>query len=289
MRDLKIYKSSLTDRSEDSLFRYLREIGQVRMISPTEEALLAAKIRNGDRLAEHRLITANLRFVVSCAKKYQKKGLSMPDLVSEGNLGLIKAARLFDETRGFKFISYAVFWIRQSILHALNENARMIRLPMNRQLVLAEINQIAQRLEQLLEREPTLEELSEATGKEAGKLRDSLLSDLRVHYLEDPVSGGENQDNTMMNFLADANPDLTTQWIRGHSLNLDIEVALSRLPEREQRIISLFFGLGTDMPIDDEAIADQIGVSPERIRQLRYAAVGKLRERAENDDLVEYT
>lgn len=279
MRGLKIYQTSLTDRSEDSLNRYLKEISQIDLLSPAEEVMLAAKIRKGDRAAEHRLITANLRFVISCAKKYRKAGMSLPDLVSEGNLGLIKAARMFDETRGFKFISYAVWWVRQAMLTSLNEHARMIRLPMNQQLAITEINKTAQELEQLLEREPTLEELSEATGKLPEKLKDCMVSASRMQYLQDPIPGSETQGNTMMGYLPDQDEDLTQSWIQHQHVSCGLGLALSCLSEREQAIISMAYGLKTRMPMDDESIGLRLKLSKERIRQLRNGAMSKLRER----------
>lgn len=287
MRDLRITKS-ITNRTEDSLFRYLNEIGQINMIDAREEVLLARKIREGDRSAENRLISANLRFVVSCAKKYQHLGLSMGDLISEGNLGLIKAARLFDETRGFKFISYAVWWVRQAMLSAINEQVRIIRVPMNQQLGMNAINTEAQRLEQILEREPTLEELSEAIGKKQSQLTEYIQSNARMKYLEDHLPSGDSECNTLLNFLPEEGGDHTGEWIRKEALNLEFNILLSRLNPREQKILRLSFGLGGYPPLENEDIATALGLSKERVRQLRTGAIRKLKGIPEALRLKEY-
>ena len=276
MRDLKITKS-ITNRSEDSLFRYLTEIGQVNMISPQEEVLLAGKIKKGDQAAEHKLVTANLRFVVSCAKKYRNLGLSLSDLVSEGNLGLIKAARLFDETKGFKFISYAVWWVRQSIINAINTHARMIRIPMNQQLGMSIINKEVQRLEQTLERQPSLEEVAEAIGKHESDLAHHISSNSPVQYLDDPIPGGDTDYNSLMNFIPSLDEDVTENWVKNQATSELIGVVLSKLVSRDRQIVEMWFGLSGNEPLNDETIGMRIGLSSERVRQLRAKAISKLR------------
>lgn len=276
MRELKITKS-ITNRNEESLFRYLNEIGQVRMIDSNEEVALAAKIRMGDRAAEHKLVTANLRFVVSCAKKYRNLGLSLNDLVSEGNLGLIKAAKLFDETKGFKFISYAVWWVRQSIITAINTHARMIRVPMNQKLGVAEINKEAQKLEQLLEREPSLEEVAEVMGKHEADLAHHISANLPVQYLDDPIPGGESDSNSLMNFVPCTNENQTVKWVETEAESRLTSMILSRLAGRDKQIVEMWFGLVEGEPLNDETIGLKIGLSSERVRQLRAKAITKLR------------
>jgi RNA polymerase primary sigma factor len=288
MRNLKVYKSSFIDRKEDSLYRYLGEISHIQKLSPAEEVMLADRIRKGDKVAEHRLVTANLLFVVSCAKKYQKVGLSFSDLVSEGNLGLIRAAQMFDDTRGFKFITYAVWWVRQAMISALNEHGRMIRLPVKQQLTIVEINQAAGQLQQLLEREPTLEELSEAISKSPERLKDCLLSASRTQYLQDPIPGGETEAHTMLNYLPDQGEDMIQSWIQHQDLNAELEIAISFLSEREQKIIIMAYGLKNQVPMDDESIGYTIGLSTGRIRKLRAEALAKLRKRRKNESLKQY-
>jgi RNA polymerase primary sigma factor len=287
MRDLRITKSH-TDRTEDSLFRYLGDIAPIRLIDANEEALLARKIRGGDKSAEHRLVTANLRFVIYCAKKYKNLGLGMGDLISEGNLGLIKAARLFDETRGFKFISYAVWWVRQAMMTAINEHVRMIRVPMNQQLGMSQINAEAERLEQLLEREPTLSELSEMIGKDQGKLADIIQSNTRTRYLDDQIPGGETETNTLLNFVPDPNSNLVEEAAWAEARSTIVNGLLSRLSDREREILKLVFGLCGCAPLEIEDIAINLGLSKERVRQLRWSAMLKLKDIPEVIRFKEY-
>ena len=287
MRELKILRSH-TNRSEDSLYRYLSDIGKISMIEPSEEILLARKIKAGDKAAEHKLITANLRFVISCAKKYQNLGLSLSDLVCEGNLGLIKAAGIFDETRGFKFISYAVWWIRQAIINAINEHARIIRLPMNQQLGMSAINNMAIKLEQVLEREPTLSELSDAIGKTEQQLADHMRANARARYLEDHIPGGESEDNALINFIPDQSGNNTNEWIRSEHINERIYRLLDGLNAREREIVIYAYGLYDRQQLENDDIAVAMGLSKERIRQLLKKAMLKLRNLPQTDALREY-
>ena len=287
MRELKIIKSH-TNRNEDSLHRYLSDIGRISMIDPGEEMLLAKKIKSGDKAAEHKLVTANLRFVISCAKKYQNLGLSLSDLVCEGNLGLIKAAGNFDETRGFKFISYAVWWIRQAIITAINEHARIVRLPMNQQLGMNAINNEAIRLEQVLQREPTLGELSEVIGKSESQIADHIRSNARSRYLDDHIPGGESEDNTLINFLPDQSGNHINEWMTSEHLNERIYVLLSTLKMREREIIIHAYGLFGHQQLENEDIAIKMGLSKERIRQLLSKSILKLQGFPHTNNLREY-
>ncbi len=287
MRELKILKSH-TNRADDSLHRYLSDIGKIHMIDSNEEILLARKIKAGDKSAEHKLITANLRFVVSCAKKYQNLGLSLSDLVCEGNLGLIKAAGTFDETRGFKFISYAVWWVRQAIINAINEYARIIRLPMNQLLGMTTINNQAIKLEQRLQREPTLNELSEVIGKSEQQLADHIRMNARSRYLEDHIPGGESEDNTLVNFLPDQTADETNEWIKSEYLNERLYRLLNTLKIRERQIIIHAYGLFDTPQLENEDIALKMGLSKERIRQIIIKSIIHLQNFSQTSNLREY-
>lgn len=287
MRDLKIVKS-VTDRTEESLSRYLNEIGQINMINAQEEVLLARKIKAGDKAAEEKLITANLRFVVSCAKKYQHNGMSLPDLICEGNLGLIRAAREFDETRGFKFISYAVWWIRQAMLHALGEYKRTIRLPMNQQLGINNVLGHMLQLEQRLERSPTIAEIAEAADKREDQVADYFYCNTRINYLDDPIPSENGDENCLLNYLPDGSGDATADWIKGNALELGIAAMLGKLKKRDREIIILAFGLFGQRPLSPEDIAMTLNLSTERVRQLRLKAIKDLRGFAETEELREY-
>ncbi len=287
MRELKILKSH-TNRNEESLHRYLSDISRISLIDPGEEILLARKIRAGDKAAEHKLITANLRFVVSCAKKYQNLGLSLADLVCEGNLGLIKAAGNFDETRGFKFISYAVWWVRQSVITAINEYARIIRLPMNQQLGMTAINNEAIKLEQTLQREPTLHELSEVIGKTEDQLADHIRANARARYLEDHIPGGESEDNALINFLPDQSGNHANEWIKSEHLRERIWMLLNTLKTREREIVIHAYGLFGNQQLENEDIAIKMGLSKERIRQLLSKSIDKLQKFPQTGMLREY-
>jgi len=287
MRDLKI-TTSVTNRNEDSLKRYLHDIGKIDLLDAAEEVVLARKIKAGDRGAEERLIKANLRFVVSCAKKYQSVSLSLQDLISEGNLGLIKAAKLFDETRGFKFISYAVWWIRQAMMAAINEYTRIVRLPMNQQLGIAQINTVAQKLEQELEREPSLDELAEAMDKTSGQVADCLQVGARIKYLDDQLPGGDSDQHTLMDHMPSQEVDEVGQWMHNEMLSHEVNTLLTKITRREQQILKLAFGLNGHIRLENEDIAQEMDLSKERIRQLIKKTITKLSKDPELIKLRQY-
>jgi len=276
MRDLKITQNITPNRNEDSLNRYLSDISHLGRLSAEEEVLLSKKIRAGDRAAEQKLITSNLRFVVSVAKKYQRMGMPLQDLVNEGNIGLIKAARKFDETKGFKFISYAVWWIRQSIIHALGEYSRPIRLPMNHQIGINRIRKQSARLEQELERDPTLEELEEVIGKPAGQLADYLKSAARIKYLEDQLPGGTSETNNLLEYIAHDEQNGAEDAVKKEAMDFAVKTLLQKLPKREQMVLILGYGLNGQESINHDAIAERLNLSKERIRQLSASAIRKL-------------
>jgi RNA polymerase primary sigma factor len=286
MRQLKISKS-ITNRESQSLEKYLQEIGKVEMISAEEEVRLAKLIKKGDQQALEKLTKANLRFVVSVAKQYQNQGLSLPDLINEGNLGLIKAASRFDETRGFKFISYAVWWIRQSIIQALAEQARIVRLPLNKVGLSNKVNKALQALEQQFEREPSVEELSEFLNIDAEEVVASLGSGFRHLSMDMPLSDGE--DSTLMDVLQNPNASETDeQLVRIDSMKQEIERSLRVLTERQQEVIRLFFGIGEDHPISLEEIGERFGITRERVRQIKDKAITKLRSTSRSQYLKSY-
>ncbi len=275
MRQLKITKS-ITNRESQSLEKYLQEIGKVDLITPEEEVKLARLIKKGDQKALDRLTKANLRFVVSVAKQYQNQGLSLPDLINEGNLGLIKAAQRFDETRGFKFISYAVWWIRQSILQSLAEQARIVRLPLNKVGLTNRIQKTYSLLEQELEREPSTEELAEALEMDIEEVAASMGISARHVSVDTPLSEGE--DNTLLDVLINPNAD-KTDGILDHdeSLKTEIERSLTTLTERQKEVICYFFGIGVDHPMSLEDIGEKFSLTRERVRQIKDKAITKLR------------
>jgi RNA polymerase primary sigma factor len=286
MRQLKISKS-ITNRESQSLEKYLQEIGKVEMISAEEEVRLAKLIKKGDQQALEKLTKANLRFVVSVAKQYQNQGLSLPDLINEGNLGLIKAASRFDETRGFKFISYAVWWIRQSIIQALAEQARIVRLPLNKVGLSNKVNKALQALEQQFEREPSVEELSEFLNIDAEEVVASLGSGFRHLSMDMPLSDGE--DSTLIDVLQNPNASETDeQLVRIDSMKQEIERSLRVLTERQQEVIRLFFGIGEDHPISLEEIGERFGITRERVRQIKDKAITKLRSTSRSQYLKSY-
>jgi len=275
MRQLKITKS-ITNRESQSLEKYLQEIGKVELISPEEEVKLAIRIKQGDQLALERLTKANLRFVVSVAKQYQNQGLSLPDLINEGNLGLIKAAQRFDETRGFKFISYAVWWIRQSILQALAEQSRIVRLPLNKVGLTNRINKAYSQLEQEYEREPSPEELAEILEIDTEEVAATLGVAARHVSMDSPLAEGE--ENTLIDVLENPNADSTDgQIIHNESLKLEIERSLHTLTDRQQDVIRFFFGIGVDHPMSLEDIGEKFNLTRERVRQIKDKAITKLR------------
>lgn len=275
MRQLKITKS-ITNRESQSLEKYLQEIGRVELITPEEEVKLATLIKQGDQRALERLTKANLRFVVSVAKQYQNQGLSLPDLINEGNLGLIKAAQRFDETRGFKFISYAVWWIRQSILQALAEQARIVRLPLNKVGLTNRIQKAFSLLEQQYEREPSAEELAEMLNMDLDEVSSTLGINARHVSMDSPLSEGE--DNTLIDVLANPNAEKTDEDLdHRESLKTEIDRSLKTLTERQKEVICYFFGIGVDHPMSLEDIGERFNLTRERVRQIKDKAITKLK------------
>lgn len=284
MRQLKITKS-ITNRESASLDKYLQEIGREDLISVEEEVELAQRIRKGDRLALEKLTKANLRFVVSVAKQYQNQGLTLPDLINEGNMGLIKAAEKFDETRGFKFISYAVWWIRQSILQALAEQSRIVRLPLNQVGSLNKINKALSRFEQENERAASPEEIAEAVELPKDKIADTMRVSGRHVSVDAPFAEGE--DNSLLDILEnDTSPNTDTSLIN-ESLELEIDRSLSTLTERESDILRYFFGLGSS-ELTLEEIGDRFGLTRERVRQIKEKAIRRLRHTSRSKILRTY-
>ncbi len=273
MRQLKITKS-ITNRESASLDKYLQEIGREELVSPEEEVELAQRIRKGDQEALEKLTRANLRFVVSVAKQYQNQGLSLPDLINEGNLGLIKAAEKFDETRGFKFISYAVWWIRQSILQALAEQSRIVRLPLNQVGALNKINKALSKFEQENERQPSNEELSEMIDVPKDKISDTLRVSGRHVSVDAPFVEGE--DNSLLDVLPNDDSPMADKGLVNESLNTEIERALSTLTDREREIVKSFFGIGCqEMTLEE--IGERFGLTRERVRQIKEKAIRRLK------------
>jgi RNA polymerase primary sigma factor len=286
MRQLKITKS-ITNRESQSLEKYLQEIGKVELISSEEEVKLASLIRQGDQKALDRLTKANLRFVVSVAKQYQNQGLSLPDLINEGNLGLIKAAQRFDETRGFKFISYAVWWIRQSILQSLAEQARIVRLPLNKVGLTNRIQKKFSQLEQEYEREPSAEELAEALDMDIEEVSASMGISSRHVSMDSPMSEGE--ENTLLDVLENPNAEKTDGVLMyNESLKTEIERSLTTLTERQKEVICYFFGIGVDHPMSLEDIGEKFSLTRERVRQIKDKAITKLKTNTRCDVLRTY-
>ena len=286
MRQLKITKS-ITNRESQSLEKYLQEIGKVELISPEEEVKLAIRIKQGDQKALDKLTMANLRFVVSVAKQYQNQGLSLPDLINEGNLGLIKAAQRFDETRGFKFISYAVWWIRQSILQALAEQSRIVRLPLNKVGLTNRIQKAYSQLEQEFEREPSAEELAEVLELDIEEVSSSLGIAARHVSMDTPLSEGE--DNTLIDVLENPNAELANSNIEHkESLKQEIDRSLRTLTERQKEVICFFFGIGVDHPMSLEDIGERFNLTRERVRQIKDKAITKLRSNSRSKMLRSY-
>jgi RNA polymerase primary sigma factor len=286
MRQLKITKS-ITNRESQSLEKYLQEIGKVDLITPEEEVQLAIRIKQGDLRALDRLTKANLRFVVSVAKQYQNQGLSLPDLINEGNLGLIKAAQRFDETRGFKFISYAVWWIRQSILQSLAEQSRIVRLPLNKVGLTNRINKAFQQLEQEYEREPSAEELADMLELDTDEVTATLSMSSRHVSMDSPISEGE--DSTLIDVMANPNSESADEQIDHiDSLKLEIERSLNTLTERQQEVIRFFFGIGIDHPMSLEDIGERFNLTRERVRQIKDKAITKLRNASRSKLLRSY-
>ncbi len=284
MRQLKITKS-ITNRESASLDKYLQEIGREDLITVEEEVELAQRIRNGDRIALEKLTRANLRFVVSVAKQYQNQGLSLPDLINEGNLGLIKAAEKFDETRGFKFISYAVWWIRQSILQALAEQSRIVRLPLNQVGSLNKINKAFSKFEQENERRPSAEELAEELDIPVEKIADTMKVSGRHISVDAPFVEGE--DNSLLDVMINDDSPNADRALINESLSKEIERALSTLSDREHDIVKKFFGIGVpEMTLEE--IGDEFGLTRERVRQIKEKAIRRLRQSSKSKLLKSY-
>ena len=284
MRQLKITKS-ITNRESASLDKYLQEIGREELVSPEEEVELAQRIRKGDQRALEKLTRANLRFVVSVAKQYQNQGLSLPDLINEGNLGLIKAAEKFDETRGFKFISYAVWWIRQSILQALAEQSRIVRLPLNQVGSLNKINKALSKFEQENERQPSSEELSEMIDVPKDKISDTLRVSGRHVSVDAPFVEGE--DNSLLDVLPNDDSPSADRGLTNESLGTEIERALQILTVREREIIKSFFGIGCqEMTLEE--IGERLDLTRERVRQIKEKAIRKLKKPSASKLLKSY-
>lgn len=284
MRQLKITKS-ITNRESASLDKYLQEIGREELVSPEEEVELAQRIRKGDQEALEKLTRANLRFVVSVAKQYQNQGLSLPDLINEGNLGLIKAAEKFDETRGFKFISYAVWWIRQSILQALAEQSRIVRLPLNQVGSLNKINKALGKFEQENERQPSTEELADMIDIPKDKIADTLRVSGRHVSVDAPFVEGE--DNSLLDVLPNDDSPSADRGLTNESLGTEIERALQILTVREREIIKSFFGIGCqEMTLEE--IGERLGLTRERVRQIKEKAIRKLKKPSASKLLKSY-
>lgn len=286
MRQLKITRS-ITNRESASLEKYLQEIAKVDLITAEEEVLLARRIREGDNDALEKLTKANLRFVVSVSKQYQNQGLSLPDLINEGNLGLIKAAQRFDETRGFKFISYAVWWIRQSILQALAEQSRIVRLPLNKVGSLNKINKAFSSLEQQFEREPTAEELADMLDVSAEEIKSTISVAARHVSMDAPFQDGE--DGSLIDVLTNPNAahtDRDVEYIQ--SLKTEIERSLVTLTERQRDVLKMFFGIGIEQPASLEDIAMKFSLTRERVRQIKDKAINKLRNTSRSKLLKTY-
>ena len=284
MRQLKI-TNSITSRGSQSLEDYLNDISKQPLLTAEEEVKLAQRIRNDDREALERLVCANLRFVVSVAKQYQNQGLTLPDLINEGNIGLIKAAEKFDETRGFKFISYAVWWIRQSILQALAEQSRMVRLPLNQVSAVSRINKLITKFEQEHERKPSADELSELIDETPEKIRDSLRANGRPMSINAPL--GEGDDSTLLEVISDENTPQADRGMIDKSLATEIERMLDTLDEREKTIVEMCFGINNrEMTLEE--ISEKFGLSRERVRQIREKALLKLRHSNKKNLLQEY-
>ena len=286
MRQLKISKQ-ITNRESQSLDKYLQEIGKVELLTPDEEVELARRIKQGDQIALEKLTKANLRCVVSVAKQYQNQGLSLGDLINEGNLGLIKAAKRFDETRGFKFISYAVWWIRQSILQALAEQSRIVRLPLNRVGALNKIGKAFSKLEQEYEREPSPEEISEVLeNMSEDEIADTMKISGRHISVDAPFVQGE--ENRLLDVLEnDSEPDPDNE-LMNESLGREVERALSTLTQREAEVIRLYFGIGVEHSLTLEEIGEKFDLTRERVRQIKEKAIRRLRHTSRSKGLKTY-
>lgn len=285
MRQLKISKQ-ITNRESQSLDKYLQEIGKVDLITPDEEVMLAKRIKEGDKLALEKLTKANLRFVVSVAKQYQNQGLTLGDLINEGNLGLIKAAQRFDETRGFKFISYAVWWIRQSILQALAEQSRIVRLPLNRVGSLNKVSKTFSELEQKFEREPSPEELAEVLELTENEVVDTLKISGRHISMDAPFVQGE--ENSLLDVLENDGEQTPDSELMNDSLRREVQRALSTLTQRESDVVTLYYGLNGETMMTLEEIGEKFTLTRERVRQIKEKAIRRLRHTSRSKALKPY-
>ncbi|MCG8307678.1 MAG: RNA polymerase sigma factor RpoD/SigA [Cytophagales bacterium] len=285
MRQLKISKQ-ITNRESQSLDKYLQEIGKVDLLTPDEEVELAKRIREGDQMALEKLTKANLRFVVSVAKQYQNQGLSLGDLINEGNLGLIKAAQRFDETRGFKFISYAVWWIRQSILQALAEQSRIVRLPLNRVGSLNKISKTFSELEQRFEREPSPDELADVLDVTTSEVVDTMKISGRHVSMDAPFVQGE--ENSLLDVLENDTEETPDNELMNDSLRREVQRALSTLTQREADVITLYFGLNGEHSMTLEEIGEKFNLTRERVRQIKEKAIRRLRHTSRSKALKPY-
>ena len=285
MRQLKITKQ-VTNRETASLDKYLQEIGKVELISAEEEVELAQRIKQGDKIALEKLTKANLRFVVSVAKQYQNQGLSLPDLINEGNLGLIKVAQRFDETRGFKFISYAVWWIRQSILQALAEQSRIVRLPLNKIGSINKINKTYAKLEQEFEREPNAEEIAEVLEITEQEVKESMKNAGRHISMDAPLI--QDEDNTMYDVLKSEEAPTPETELLYESLRKEIDRAISTLTQREQDVVRMYFGLSGSHPMTLEEIGEKFDLTRERVRQIKEKAIRRLKHTSRSKILKSY-
>ena len=284
MRQLKINKQ-ITNRESASLEKYLQEIGHEELLSPEEEEELAQRIHKGDRDALERLTKANLRFVVSVAKQYQNQGLSLADLINEGNVGLIKAAEKFDETRGFKFISYAVWWIRQSIMQAIAEQSRLVKLPLNQVNSVNKINKMLSKFEQENERRPSIDEIAENIDLDEEKIAEAIRNASRHVSMDAPFSNGD--ENSLLDVMPNAHAPLADNLVEMESLRDEIAAALKTLNERERKVLEAFYGIGQpEMTLDE--IGRSLGLTRERVRQIRQKAIRQLRKNTKNKALKAY-
>lgn len=285
MRQLKISKQ-ITNRESQSLDKYLQEIGKVDLLTPDEEVELAKRIKDGDQMALEKLTKANLRFVVSVAKQYQNQGLSLGDLINEGNLGLIKAAQRFDETRGFKFISYAVWWIRQSILQALAEQSRIVRLPLNRVGSLNKISKTFSELEQKYEREPSPDELADVLDVTTSEIVDTMKISGRHVSMDAPFIQGE--ENSLLDVIENELEETPDSGLMTDSLRREVQRALSTLTDREADVIALYFGLNGEHSMTLEEIGEKFNLTRERVRQIKEKAIRRLRHTSRSKALKPY-
>ena len=284
MRQLKINKS-ITNRQNAALDKYLVEIGREELISTDEEVELAQKIHKGDRRALDKLTRANLRFVVSVAKQYQNQGLALNDLIDEGNLGLIKAAQKFDETRGFKFISYAVWWIRQSILQAISEQSRIVRMPLNQVGFQSKLAKAVVNFEQANERRPSVQELADILETDEGKVREALGTNGKIVSVDAPFQ--DDDSNSLIDIMTDEDAPTTDNNMERESLSKDLEAALSTLSEREQQVLKMLFGIGCN-EMTAEEVANSLSLTRERVRQIKERALRRLRDDANINILTKY-